>query len=131
MNRTITYRGIKPVLAGWNVVETIDCINVVENTTFMLDVTIQSGNGNNILECCSIARYISSYKFAGGTPVKLSTQTFFVVSNNTIGGNSISLVDGIDYQEVINGSNQIEIQIDRGSAINTDVSYSIIFNSLQ
>lgn len=131
MNRTITYRGTKAVSAGWNIIETIDCSSVMENSVFVLDITIQSGNGNNILECCSIARYISTYRFSGGTPIKLSTKTFFVVSNNTGGGNSITLVDGVDYQEVINGSNQIEIQIDKGSTINTDASYSIIFNCLQ
>lgn len=122
----IPYRGAKSLSAGWNIVETIPISEIGNNTTFTLDITIQSGNGNNLVECCSFIRCISTYVVSGGVPTNLNKEVLIRRDNNTGGGSSITLVDGVDYQEIINGSNEIEIQIDKGSTANTDVSWSII-----
>lgn len=131
ISSVIPYRGSKTLAANWNTLVTIPITNILDASTFMLDITIQSGNGNNIIEICSFLRCFSTYTIIGGIPTRVLNKVQMVRSINTGGGSSIELIDGVDYQEVINGSNEIEIQIDKGAKPNTDASWSVILTCIE
>lgn len=127
----IPYRGSLSLSASWNILETISTTNILDNSVFMLDITIQSGNGNSIVECCSFIRCFSTYKISAGVITRVSYEVQIRRANSSGGANSIELIDGVDYQEVINGSNEIEIQIDKSTYVNTDASWSILLDCIE
>ena len=131
INQQIPYRGSKALVASWNTLATIPTNTIVDQSAFMLDITIQSGNGNNILECCSFIRCFSTYKKVAGVITRVTYKVQIVRSNSSGGGNSVELIDGVDYQEVVNGSNEIEIQINSNTGINTDASWSILLDCIE
>jgi len=108
-NRQILYNKAYEPFSGFQTIETIDCSDIEDGYLFMLDILIHTSNGQNILEICSFVHFQSVYQKVGGVLTALGRRELKkVISDLTYA--TIQFIDGVDYQEVITGTD-IDIQV--------------------
>lgn len=120
--RKLIYNKAYEPFVGVTTIETIDTSALTDGFLFTLDILIHTSNGQNVLENCSFVHFISTYHKSGGTVSFIDRQELrrVVVEGGAL--NAINLVEGVDYFETINGSGNIEIQLDGSAGYNSYVT---------
>lgn len=120
--RKVIYNKALEPFSGVQTIEIIDTSSFENGHLFTVDILIHSSNGQNILENCSFIHFVCTYLKVDGTVTFKNRKE---LSKRIVLGGALATIDfiiGTDYDEVINGSNNIEIQIDGSSGYDSYIT---------
>lgn len=120
MRHKITYNTATAPFVGFQTLCSIDTSAFENGHPFVLDITIHSSNGMNILENCSFVHFVSTYLKNSGISL-INRQELKKVVQESGSGTAIQFIDSTDYQEVITGD-IIEIQVDGSAGYNSSIN---------